>query len=197
MTAPLMNTTSGNSPTAWLKEKRCGKPSARNDQFSHGQSVLVVQHVQQCRFFNYSPSAIPIGWIKTFDIHAHPLNIRDEVKKDLGDFPFPHFGDPEPDWPQVNGFLNQPSGWRNGSLPDLSLVYLPHLDYDLQKMDPNSPQAEQAIQGNRRFGGRLTLLYEISRYKSNYTLGIWTYPGKTSELSQSSLTQNGLVEYKK
>ena len=32
--------------------------------------------------------------LKVFDIHSEPLSIRDEIKKDLGEFPFPCFWGP-------------------------------------------------------------------------------------------------------
>jgi len=35
--------------------------------------------------------------------------------------------------------------WRTQS-PQLQLVYVPHLDYDLQRFGPSSPQAAQAVQ---------------------------------------------------
>ena len=43
---------------------------------------------------------------------------------------------------------------------DLSLVYLPHLDYDLQRHGPDSPQAEIAIQELDRLAGELLDFYK-------------------------------------
>ena len=44
--------------------------------------------------------------------------------------------------------------------PDLSLVYLPHLDYDLQRYGPESQKAEQAIKEIDALVGDLLNFYE-------------------------------------
>ena len=71
---------------------------------------------------------------------SHPLSIRDEIKRELGPFPFPSF------WGPRAGIAS--SQWIAGSArwieerhqPDLSLTYLPHLDYDLQRLGPDDPR---------------------------------------------------------
>jgi predicted AlkP superfamily pyrophosphatase or phosphodiesterase len=71
---------------------------------------------------------------KVFDIHTQPMGMRDRMKRDLGDFPFMHF------WGPASGI--QSSEWIAASAkwieekhwPTLSLVYLPHLDYNLQRV---------------------------------------------------------------
>lgn len=71
---------------------------------------------------------------KVFDIHTQPMVMRDRMKRDLGDFPFMHF------WGPASGI--QSSEWIAASAkwieekhwPTLSLVYLPHLDYNLQRV---------------------------------------------------------------
>ncbi|MEN9813738.1 MAG: hypothetical protein RL479_2424, partial [Verrucomicrobiota bacterium] len=81
---------------------------------------------------------------KVFDVTSHPLTIRDEVRRDLGPFPFPAF------WGPAAGIAS--SAWIARSAewieerrrPDLSLVYLPHLDYDLQRFGPDDPRAATA-----------------------------------------------------
>jgi len=81
---------------------------------------------------------------KVFDVTSHPLRIRDEVRRDLGPFPFPAF------WGPAAGIAS--SAWIARSAewieerhrPDLSLVYLPHLDYDLQRFGPDDPRAVTA-----------------------------------------------------
>ena len=73
------------------------------------------------------------------DIHTHPAGLRDELQVDLGTFPLFQF------WGPGAGIAS--SAWiANSSLhvmkqhrPTLTLVYLPHLDYDLQRLGPNHP----------------------------------------------------------
>jgi predicted AlkP superfamily pyrophosphatase or phosphodiesterase len=71
---------------------------------------------------------------KVFDIHTQPMGMRDRLKRDLGPFPFMNF------WGPASGI--ESSKWIAASAkwieekhwPTLSLVYLPHLDYNLQRV---------------------------------------------------------------
>lgn len=86
----------------------------------------------------------PADGRKIFDIYTQPMELRETIKKDLGEFPFPTF------WGPMAGI--QSSQWIADSArwverkhrPDLSLIYLPYLDYDLQKFGPSSTQAAHA-----------------------------------------------------
>src|SRR5947209_8505280 len=73
---------------------------------------------------------------KVFDIQSTPPDLADKLKKDLGPFPFHTF------WGPAAGL--RCSQWIAASAalvlleerPDLTLVYLPHLDYDPQRFGP-------------------------------------------------------------
>jgi len=81
----------------------------------------------------------PADGRKVFDIHTGPLSLRAEIKKDLGEFPFHQF------WGPAAGIAS--SQWIAASArwieekyqPTLNFVYLPHLDYNLQRLGPNDP----------------------------------------------------------
>ncbi len=89
----------------------------------------------------------PADGRKVFDVHAWPYPIRTEIKQDLGEFPFPGFWGPAAGRPSPAGPPDAASRWIANSAkwiesrhsPDLSLVYLPHLDYNLQRHGPVSP----------------------------------------------------------
>lgn len=90
--------------------------------------------------FTITPRPLyPADGRKVFDIHTQPMGMRDDLKRDLGEFPFPSF------WGPAAGIAS--SEWIAASAkwveeqhrPTLSLVYLPHLDYTLQKDGPGSP----------------------------------------------------------
>ena len=87
--------------------------------------------------FSITPRPLyPADGRKVFDVHTQPMGMREELKKALGPFPFQAF------WGPAAGIAS--SDWIAASAkwveekhsPTLSLVYLPHLDYPLQKDGP-------------------------------------------------------------
>ena len=81
---------------------------------------------------------------KAFDIYTHPSHIRTNIQEDLGIFPFPGFWGPAAGVNTPQGSADCVSRWIAESAiwleeqysPTLSLVYLPHLDYNLQRFGP-------------------------------------------------------------
>lgn len=83
---------------------------------------------------------------KVFDIHTHPMGMREEVKKDLGEFPFTTFWGPNAGIP-CSQWIAASARWiEERESPGLSLVYLPHLDYGLQKFGPGSAEVDRALE---------------------------------------------------
>ena len=88
----------------------------------------------------------PADGRKVFDIYTHPATIRSDVQTDLGPFPFPGFWGPAAGVKTPQGSAQCVSRWIADSAiwlekkhsPTLSLVYLPHLDYNLQRLGPNN-----------------------------------------------------------
>lgn len=89
----------------------------------------------------------PADGRKVFDIYTWPYNIRPEIKRELGPFPFPTFWGPAAgmDTPQgppqaVSQWIADSAQWVEKQYqPSLNLVYLPHLDYNLQRFGPDHP----------------------------------------------------------
>jgi len=98
--------------------------------------------------------------LKTFDIHAQPLEIRDQVKESLGPFPFSSFWGPRAGLPSTRWIAESAKWMEEREAPHLSLVYLPHLDYDLQRYGPSSPQAIRAVSELDNIVGELLDFYE-------------------------------------
>ncbi|MGH7951589.1 MAG: alkaline phosphatase family protein [Limisphaerales bacterium] len=81
---------------------------------------------------------------KFFDIYSWPYSIREEIKKDLGEFPFFGFWGPSAGIKTPQGSADCASRWiaesakwiENKFSPTLNLIYLPHLDYNLQRHGP-------------------------------------------------------------
>ena len=89
----------------------------------------------------------PADGRKVFDIHTWPYSIRTQIKKDLGEFPFATFWGPAAGVPSSQGPPDAASRWiaesarwiENKYQPTLSLIYLPHLDYNLQRLGASNP----------------------------------------------------------
>jgi predicted AlkP superfamily pyrophosphatase or phosphodiesterase len=97
--------------------------------------------------------------LKTFDIHAHPLPIRDEIKSNLGPFPFHSFWGPKAGIKSSQWIADSAKWTENRYEPNLSLVYLPHLDYDLQRYGPDDPRIPAALQAIDQIVGDLIEFY--------------------------------------
>ena len=98
--------------------------------------------------FSITPRPMyPADGRKLFDIYTAPASIRSEIQNDLGPFPFPAFWGPAAgvDSPQgsadaVSRWIAESAKWTEEKYhPTLSLIYLPHLDYNLQRFGPSHP----------------------------------------------------------
>jgi predicted AlkP superfamily pyrophosphatase or phosphodiesterase len=86
----------------------------------------------------------PADGRKLFDIYAWPFSIRDEIKRELGEFPFPAFWGPAAGVDSsrfaadaVSKWIAESAKWIERKFaPTLNLIYLPHLDYNLQRFGP-------------------------------------------------------------
>jgi len=102
----------------------------------------------------------PADGRKVFDIHTHPMGWRDEVKAELGEFPFPSFWGPGAGI-ACSRWIADAAKWTEEKVsPTLSLVYLPHLDYGLQKWGPNAPAMKAELAAIDEVTGDLIDYYE-------------------------------------
>ncbi len=102
----------------------------------------------------------PADGRKVFDVYTQPMAMRAEIKADLGEFPFPTF------WGPMAGiacseWIAQSAKWvEKKKAPTLSLVYLPHLDYGLQKWGPGAAEMGGEIEKIDAVVGDLIAFYE-------------------------------------
>ncbi len=90
--------------------------------------------------FTITPRPLyPADGRKVFDIHTQPMDLRDALKSDLGEFPFRAFWGPAAGIASSEWIAASAKWIEENHSPTLSLVYLPHLDYPLQKDGPNAP----------------------------------------------------------
>jgi len=73
------------------------------------------------------------------DIHTHPSGLRDELQDSLGQFPLFRFWGPGADIESSRWIARSALHMLERHGPTLTLVYLPHLDYDLQRFGPHHP----------------------------------------------------------
>lgn len=100
----------------------------------------------------------PADGRKVFDVYTNPGNIRWDIQRDLGPFPFPCFWGPAAgvDTPQgsadaVSRWIAESAKWiEHNYHPTLSLIYLPHLDYNLQRHGPFTSEPKSSGDGPRK-----------------------------------------------
>jgi predicted AlkP superfamily pyrophosphatase or phosphodiesterase len=110
----------------------------------------------------------PADGRKVFDIHSWPYSIRPEIKRDLGEFPFPTFWGPAAGVKTPQGPPEAASRWIAESAkwiertyqPTLSLVYLPHLDYNLQRLGPGAAMIAEDLHAIDAIVGDLITFFQ-------------------------------------
>jgi predicted AlkP superfamily pyrophosphatase or phosphodiesterase len=109
----------------------------------------------------------PADGRKVFDIYTHPHSLRPEIKTDLGEFPFPTFWGPAAGVKSPQGGPDAASRWIAKSAqwietrhqPTLNLIYLPHLDYNLQRLGPLHPSIGDDVRAIDAIVGELVAFF--------------------------------------
>ena len=79
------------------------------------------------------------------DCYTKPLELRDELTERFGAFPLFHFWGPATSIASSRWIADAAMHVRRTRSPTLTLVYLPHLDYDLQRLGPDHPRTAQSL----------------------------------------------------
>jgi len=87
----------------------------------------------------------PADGRKVPDIYSEPPEIRDELQNRLGRFPLFNFWGPTADIRSSAWIADASVEVFRRYQPSMLLVYLPHLDYNLQRLGPNSPKITKDI----------------------------------------------------
>jgi predicted AlkP superfamily pyrophosphatase or phosphodiesterase len=82
---------------------------------------------------------------KVFGIHGTPLGITDRLERQLGRFPFQTFWGPLAGLPCSEWIGRCAAELVRQHQPDLTLVYLPHLDYDPQRFGPQNADMPRLV----------------------------------------------------
>ncbi|MBY8882388.1 nucleotide pyrophosphatase/phosphodiesterase family protein [Actinacidiphila acidipaludis] len=78
------------------------------------------------------------------DCYTRPAALHDELQAELGTFPLFQYWGPGAGLPSSTWIIDATRYVNRTRHPDLTLCYLPHLDYDLQRHGPNDPRSRQA-----------------------------------------------------
>jgi predicted AlkP superfamily pyrophosphatase or phosphodiesterase len=102
---------------------------------------------------------------KVFDIHTQPMGMRDRLKRDLGPFPFMNFWGPASGIESSRWIADSARWIEEKHWPTLSLVYLPHLDYNLQRVGHQMELIKNDLQQIDEVVGNLIRFYEKRQIK--------------------------------
>ena len=81
---------------------------------------------------------------KSPDCYTDPPSLHDRLVGELGEFPLFTYWGPTASITSSKWIIAAAQQILATDKPDTTLVYLPHLDYDLQRFGPDSPQAAAA-----------------------------------------------------
>ncbi|MFW7415138.1 alkaline phosphatase family protein [Demequina sp. SO4-18] len=81
---------------------------------------------------------------KSPDAYVRPPELHDELMTNLGDFPLFTYWGPTASIASSRWIVSATQHIIRTKAPDLTMAYVPHLDYDLQRFGPTSAQAHAA-----------------------------------------------------
>jgi len=82
---------------------------------------------------------------KAFGITGVPHGLTDRLERHLGPFPFPSFWGPKAGLPCTRWIARCAAEILASDHPNLTLVYLPHLDYDPQRFGPSGCDMKRLV----------------------------------------------------
>jgi predicted AlkP superfamily pyrophosphatase or phosphodiesterase len=87
----------------------------------------------------------PADGRKLPDVYTAPAGLRDELQQRLGTFPLFNFWGPRASIESSRWIAEAARYVEEKYSPTLTLLYLPHLDYNLQRVGPSAPEAAADI----------------------------------------------------
>lgn len=135
--------------------------------------------------------------VKAPDCYSYPPELRDELQKEFGQFPLFHFWGPNANIKSTQWITNATIFVDKKYNPTLTLVYLPHLDYCLQKFGPNTTLIQKELSEIDGVLKQLIEYYERQNTKiillSEYGITPVSRPIHINRI----LRENGLVSVRK
>jgi predicted AlkP superfamily pyrophosphatase or phosphodiesterase len=111
--------------------------------------------------FSVTPRPMyPADGRKIPDVYTAPGTLRDELQAELGTFPLFEFWGPRASINSTRWIAEAARRVEQKHSPTLTLVYLPHLDYNLQRVGPDPTQAASDLRDVDTVAGDLIDWYE-------------------------------------
>lgn len=115
----------------------------------------------------------PADGRKVFDSYSQPASLRDELQSKYGVFPLHRFWGPGADITSSRWIAEASAEVIRKNQPSLTLVYLPHLDYGLQRLGPKDAriaedtrlvdaEAAKCIAAAREIGAEIIVVSEYA-----------------------------------
>ena len=87
----------------------------------------------------------PADGRKVPEIYSSPMELGARLSAEIGPFPFFEFWGPKAGLPSTEWIANASLAVDRWFSPTLLLIYLPHLDYDLQRFGASSPKTRENV----------------------------------------------------
>jgi predicted AlkP superfamily pyrophosphatase or phosphodiesterase len=130
---------------------------------------------------------------KVFDVYGTPPGLTERLKQTLGPFPFLGFWGPKAGLPCTQWIARCAAEVLRAGHPDLTLVYLPHLDYDPQRFGPDRADMPRLV---RELDDACAPLLEAAQTAGARVWVVSEYghvPVRRAVLPNRALRQAGLV----
>lgn len=131
---------------------------------------------------------------KSPDAYIRPPGLHDRLTAELGDFPLFQYWGPTASIASSRWVVGATRKILREQRPDLTLAYVPHLDYDLQRFGPNGPEAAAAA---RELDAALAPLLEDARNAGATVVALSEYgitPARRPVDINRALRREGLLE---
>jgi len=97
----------------------------------------------------------PADGRKIPELYSRPLGLHESIEQKHGKFPFFDFWGPKSGIPSSRWIAKAAQEVFTQQRPDLTLVYLPHLDYNMQRLGPSDPAVWEDVVAIDKVAGEL------------------------------------------
>jgi predicted AlkP superfamily pyrophosphatase or phosphodiesterase len=111
--------------------------------------------------FSVTPRPMyPADGRKLPDVYTEPIDLRSKIQQELGTFPLFEFWGPRTSIRSTRWIAESAKYVEEHFHPTLTLIYLPHLDYNLQRIGPETKAIAQDLREVDEICGGLIRFYE-------------------------------------